>query len=195
MTGESDLFFQIDFFGSRDVSLFFRSQSLFDWINKYWGILSLVFSGVENFDGRYFLGVKFQAHVFFGFAKRSFVGPPRKYTASPPPLGASISHCPIHIQTLHYLTSHKQVPLFKWTLDWPMGVFSQRKFIVGDQHEEWQGNKKWDKYPCHSSSCSPNRACFTWLSKIICICFGFKLLRLVNKIAHKTCTTFSTNQK
>ena len=77
------------FLGWKFTTLGFLGQEIchiFYWINQCWGIyLSLVFFWVGNFDARYFLGVKFQAHVFWGVRNMKVPSdPPVMHTTSTP---------------------------------------------------------------------------------------------------------------
>ena len=111
MTGGSDVFFWVEnlharyFFGSRDLSRIFlgiKKIRVFFWVlspselfvsgfhcdRKVLRYLSLVFSWVGNFDARYFLGLKFQACVFFWvYNMKLRRTPPPSCILRVPPLG------------------------------------------------------------------------------------------------------------
>ena len=80
------------FFGSRDLSHIFVGLKvcLIEYISIK-VLKSCIFGGLKNFDARYFLGVKFQAHVFLVLAIEALLDPPPSimYTARPPWLSST----------------------------------------------------------------------------------------------------------
>ena len=77
-----------NFFGSRDLSRIFLGLKV-----CLIEVPSLVFFWVENFDARYFFGVKFQVRVFFWVRNMKLCRTPVMYAAStpPPPPGSQLS--------------------------------------------------------------------------------------------------------